>query len=46
MLVHSRAARWGLHLCFFVLFVPVFALPFAVVLAASFAGDWNGVLPS
>lgn len=31
---------------FFVLFLPLFALPLLVVLAASFATRWSGVLPS
>ncbi|MDI5967944.1 ABC transporter permease subunit [Streptomyces sp. SL13] len=46
MLVHSRAGRWTAWTVFFVLFLPLFALPFLVVLAASFATHWSGALPS
>ncbi|MET9292889.1 ABC transporter permease subunit [Streptomyces sp. NPDC003077] len=46
MLVHSKAARWTLWALFFVLFLPLFALPFAVIVAASFATSWSGALPS
>ncbi len=46
MLVGSRAARWALWALFAVLALPLFVLPSAVVLAASFAGRWSGVLPS
>ncbi|MGW5428417.1 ABC transporter permease [Streptomyces sp. NPDC004059] len=46
MLVHSRKARWAVWAAFLVLFVPVFALPLLVVLGASFATHWSGVLPS
>ncbi|WP_433450642.1 ABC transporter permease [Streptomyces sp. CA-142005] len=46
MLVHSRKARWAVWAVFLVLFVPVFALPLLVVLGASFATHWSGVLPS
>ncbi|MFF8601612.1 ABC transporter permease [Streptomyces sp. NPDC015232] len=46
MLVHSRAGRWGAWALFAVLFVPLFALPLLVVLAASFATHWSGALPS
>ncbi|MFV0132846.1 ABC transporter permease [Streptomyces sp. HMX87] len=46
MLVHSRTARWALWAVFLVLFVPLFALPLLVVLGASFATNWSGVLPS
>ncbi|GAA5044006.1 ABC transporter permease [Streptomyces similanensis] len=46
MLVHSRGARWALWAIFLVLFVPLFALPLLVVLGASFATHWSGVLPS
>ncbi|MFD9002425.1 ABC transporter permease [Streptomyces sp. NPDC059582] len=46
MLVHSRWARWAVQALFLVLFVPLFALPLLVVLAASFATHWSGVLPS
>ncbi|WP_433856453.1 ABC transporter permease [Streptomyces kronopolitis] len=46
MLVPSKSARRAVHLLFLVLFVPVFALPLLVIVAASFATDWSGVLPS
>ncbi len=46
MLVHSKAGRRAAHLLFLVLFVPVFVLPFAVILAASFSTNWSGALPS
>lgn len=46
MLVPSRSARRALHLLFLVLFLPVFALPLLVIVAASFATSWSGALPS
>ncbi|MFJ2636338.1 ABC transporter permease [Streptomyces sp. NPDC087422] len=46
MLVHSRSGRWTAWAVFFVLFLPVFALPFLVVLMASFATNWSGAFPS
>ncbi len=46
MLVHSRRAKWAVWLVFAVLFLPLFALPLLVVLGASFATNWSGVLPS
>ncbi|MEU2787762.1 ABC transporter permease subunit [Streptomyces sp. NPDC007100] len=46
MLVHSKGARRAVWTLFFVLCLPVFALPFLVVLAASFASNWSGALPS
>ncbi|MEU1375515.1 ABC transporter permease subunit [Streptomyces triculaminicus] len=46
MLVHSRRARRAVHAAFLALFLPVFALPFLVVLAASLATRWSGVLPA
>lgn len=46
MLVPSKSARRAVHLLFLVLFVPVFALPLLVIVAASFSTDWSGVLPS
>ncbi|MFZ3594783.1 ABC transporter permease [Streptomyces sp. BH104] len=46
MLVHSRTGRWAAWGLFFVLFLPLFALPLLVVLAASFATNWSGALPS
>ncbi|MEU3374829.1 ABC transporter permease [Streptomyces sp. NPDC006711] len=46
MLVHSRAARRATWALFFVLFLPVFALPLLVIVAASFATGWSGAFPS
>ncbi|MEV0603981.1 ABC transporter permease subunit [Streptomyces sp. NPDC050315] len=46
MLVHSKKARWTVWTGFLLLFLPLFALPFAVILAASFATTWSGALPS
>nr|MYU47820.1 ABC transporter permease [Streptomyces sp. SID7803] len=46
MLVHSRAARWAIRLVFFLLFLPLFAVPLLVILAASFATNWSGAFPS
>ncbi|MGK5547421.1 ABC transporter permease [Streptomyces sp. URMC 127] len=46
MLVHSRRARRAVQAVFLALFLPVFALPFLVVVAASLATGWSGVLPS
>ncbi|GAA2928956.1 ABC transporter permease subunit [Streptomyces thioluteus] len=46
MLVHSRIARRLVHAVFWVLFLPVFALPFLVIVAASLATSWSGALPS
>ncbi|GAQ56959.1 ABC transporter permease [Streptomyces acidiscabies] len=46
MLVHSRGAKWAVWTVFFVLFLPLFALPLLVILGASFATHWSGVLPS
>lgn len=46
MLVHSRAAKWAVQAVFLLLFVPLFALPLLVVLAASFATNWSGAFPS
>ncbi|MFF8813487.1 ABC transporter permease [Streptomyces pactum] len=46
MLVHSRKARWAVWIVFLLLFLPLFALPFLVILAASFATNWSGALPS
>ncbi|MFG2717143.1 ABC transporter permease [Streptomyces sp. NPDC048416] len=46
MLVHSRAGRRAAWAVFFVLFLPVFALPLLVVVAASFATNWSGAFPS
>ncbi|MEU1781709.1 ABC transporter permease subunit [Streptomyces abikoensis] len=46
MLVHSRPARWAVWAAFTAVFLPVFALPFLVIVAASFATGWSGALPS
>ncbi|MFF9349849.1 ABC transporter permease [Streptomyces sp. NPDC014734] len=46
MLVHSRTGKWATWAVFFVLFVPLFALPLLVILAASFATNWSGAFPS
>ncbi|WP_030416293.1 ABC transporter permease [Streptomyces sp. NRRL S-1448] len=46
MLVSSRPARRALHALFLALFLPVFALPLLVIVAASFATNWSGALPS
>ncbi|MEU2392109.1 ABC transporter permease subunit [Streptomyces sp. NPDC007369] len=46
MLVHSRTGRWAAWAVFGLLFLPVFALPLLVVVAASFATHWSGALPS
>ncbi|GGR78200.1 phosphonate ABC transporter permease [Streptomyces aureoverticillatus] len=46
MLVHSRKGRWATWTVFFVLFLPLFALPLVVIVAASFAGHWSGAFPS
>lgn len=46
MLVHSRTGKWATWAGFFLLFLPLFALPLVVVLAASFATNWSGAFPS
>ncbi|GGU87607.1 phosphonate ABC transporter permease [Streptomyces litmocidini] len=46
MLVHSRTGRWTAWSLFAVLFVPLFALPLLVILAASFSTHWSGAFPS
>ncbi|MCQ4211977.1 ABC transporter permease [Streptomyces longispororuber] len=46
MLVHSKTGRWATWGVFFVLFLPLFALPLLVILAASFTTNWSGALPS
>ncbi|MFG3286818.1 ABC transporter permease [Streptomyces sp. NPDC048111] len=46
MLVHSRTARRATWAVFLVLFLPVFALPLLVIVAASFATSWSGAFPS
>ncbi|WP_058044319.1 ABC transporter permease [Streptomyces roseifaciens] len=45
-LVHGRSARWALRAVFLVLFLPLFALPLLVIVAASFATGWSGALPN
>ncbi|MFJ2869110.1 ABC transporter permease [Streptomyces sp. NPDC087298] len=46
MLVHSRTGKWATWTVFFVLFVPLFAVPLLVILAASFTTNWSGAFPS
>ncbi|MGN5633161.1 ABC transporter permease [Streptomyces sp. AC154] len=46
MLVHSRTGKWATWTVFLLLFVPLFAVPLLVVLAASFATNWSGAFPS
>ncbi|MCX5390899.1 ABC transporter permease subunit [Streptomyces sp. NPDC006482] len=46
MLVHSRTGRWTAWALFAVLFVPLFALPLLVIVAASFSTHWSGAFPS
>ncbi|MFI1469767.1 ABC transporter permease [Streptomyces wuyuanensis] len=46
MLVHSRTGRWAVHALFLLLFVPLFALPLLVVVAASLSTHWSGAFPS
>ncbi len=46
MLVHSRTGKWATWVVFFLLFLPLFALPLLVILAASFATHWSGAFPS
>jgi 2-aminoethylphosphonate transport system permease protein len=46
VLVHSKGGRRAAHIVFLLLFVPVFVLPFLVILVASFSTNWSGVLPS
>lgn len=46
MLVHSRGGKWATWGVFLLLFLPLFALPLLVILAASFATNWSSVLPS
>ncbi|WKV73788.1 ABC transporter permease subunit [Streptomyces sp. PCS3-D2] len=46
MLVHSKTGRWAAWGLFGLLFLPLFALPLAVVVAASFATHWSGAFPS
>lgn len=46
MLVWSRSGRIGAWLLVALLFGVIYGLPAAVIALASFAGQWNGVLPS
>ncbi|WP_399090575.1 ABC transporter permease [Streptomyces sp. BBFR2] len=46
MLLHSKAARRSAHAVFWLLFLPLFALPLLVIVAASFATAWSGALPT
>ncbi|MEV1020775.1 ABC transporter permease subunit [Streptomyces sp. NPDC050264] len=46
MLVHSKKGKWAAWAVFLVLFLPLFALPLLVIVAASFATNWSGALPS
>ncbi|MGW6687770.1 ABC transporter permease [Streptomyces sp. NPDC054961] len=46
MLVHSRTGRWAAWVLFGLLFLPLFALPLLVVVAASFSTHWSGAFPS
>ncbi|MGW2279453.1 ABC transporter permease [Streptomyces sp. NPDC001770] len=46
MLVHSRSGRWVARALFAALFLPLFAVPLLVVIAASFATNWSGAFPS
>ncbi|MET9464986.1 ABC transporter permease subunit [Streptomyces sp. NPDC006544] len=46
MLVHSRTGRWAAWCLFGLLFLPLFALPLLVVVAASFSTHWSGAFPS
>ncbi|WP_327262648.1 ABC transporter permease subunit [Streptomyces sp. NBC_01232] len=46
MLVRSKSGRWAAWGLFGLLFLPLFALPLLVVVAASFSTHWSGALPS
>lgn len=46
MLVHSRKGKWAAWALFLVLFLPLFALPLLVIVAASFSTNWSGAFPS
>ncbi|MFI7356892.1 ABC transporter permease [Streptomyces avidinii] len=46
MLVHSKSGRWAAWGLFGLLFLPLFALPLLVVVAASFSTHWSGAFPS
>nr|WP_202521239.1 ABC transporter permease subunit [Streptomyces sp. SID5614] len=45
-MVHSRAGKWATWAVFLLLFVPLFAVPLLVILAASLATHWSGAFPS
>ncbi|MEU8774029.1 ABC transporter permease subunit [Streptomyces sp. NPDC048606] len=46
MLVHSKTGRRAAWALFGLLFLPLFALPLLVVVAASFSTHWSGAFPS
>ncbi|MCX5198375.1 ABC transporter permease subunit [Streptomyces sp. NBC_00249] len=46
MLVHSKSGRWAAWGLFGILFLPLFALPLLVVVAASSSTHWSGAFPS
>ncbi|HET6859491.1 MAG TPA: ABC transporter permease subunit [Streptomyces sp.] len=46
MLVHSRTGKWAAWVLFLVLFLPLFALPLLVIVAASLSTHWSGAFPS
>lgn len=46
MLVHSRTGKWVVWGLFLVLFVPLFAVPLLVILAASLSTNWSGAFPA
>ncbi|MCX4823337.1 ABC transporter permease subunit [Streptomyces sp. NBC_01142] len=46
MLVHSKKGRWATWALFFALFLPLFAVPLLVIVAASFSTNWSGAFPS
>ncbi|WP_324793812.1 ABC transporter permease [Streptomyces cyaneofuscatus] len=46
MLVHSRTGKWASWSAFALLFLPLFAVPLLVILAASLSTNWSGALPS
>ncbi|WP_329146615.1 ABC transporter permease subunit [Streptomyces niveus] len=46
MLVHSRAGKFAIWGVFLLLFVPLFAVPLLVIVAASVSTNWSGAFPS
>lgn len=46
MLVWSRSGRFAAWTVFAVLFGVIYLAPVAIIIVASFTGQWNGVLPS